>query len=48
MQGYIKAINKKTKEDQINKLRIELKQELDKAKKLDIAKRITEIKKGSV
>ena len=48
LQGYIKAINKKTKEDQINKLRIELKQELDKAKKLDIAKRITEIKKGSV
>ena len=27
---------------------IQLKQELDKAKKLDIAKRITEIKKGSV
>ena len=48
LKGYIKAINKKTKEDQINKLRIELKQELDKAKKLDIAKRITEIKKGSV
>lgn len=45
---YIKVIDIKSSELQIQKLKKELKDELDVNKKVTIIKRITEIKKGSV
>ena len=45
---YIKVIDVKSNELQIQKLKEELKNELDVNKKVTIIKRITEIKKGSV
>ena len=46
--SYIKVIEKKTDELKIKQLKKQLKDELDIAKRLEIANRITEIKKGSV
>ena len=46
--SYIKVIEKKSNELKIKQLKKELKDELDVAKRLEIANRITEIKKGSV
>jgi DNA primase len=45
---YIRFIDEKSKEEQIKKLKVELKQEMDITKKIAITERIAEIKKGSV
>ena len=42
---YLEIINKKVKEEEIKKLKVELRNELDSYKKIEIAKKITEIKK---
>lgn len=42
---YLEIINKKVKEEEIKKLKVELRNELDSYKKMEIAKKITEIKK---
>ena len=45
---YIRFIDEKSKEEQIKKLKVEVKQEMDITKKIAITERIAEIKKGSV
>ena len=44
----IRVIDDKNRELQIKKLKVDLKEEMDMAKKMAIAEKITEIKKGSV
>jgi DNA primase len=46
--AYLKAIDHKRQEEEIKKLKIELTQEMDMAKKIAITARIAELKKGSV
>ena len=46
--NYVRIINKKMDEDEIRRLKVKLKEELDVNKKIEIAAKITEIKKRSV